>query len=152
MPAPKCDPQRDSIYSIESEFSAAWKYARTSRELLEGLITQVGNYYGIPEAHHPTLKIVQRIKGGYAGQQWADEIHLSREGDGVNPMVLLHELTHWLVDELYEDGIEDHGPEFAAVQMHLFDKWCILPHSCYRLLAKKYRVKLARRYRPIAFK
>jgi hypothetical protein len=152
MPAPLSDPQRDAIYSVESEFSGAWKYARTSRELLEGLITQVGNYYGIAVTHHPVLKIVQRLKGGHAGEQWADDIRLSREGDGQNPMVLLHELAHWLVDELYGDTVEDHGPEFAAIQMHLFDKWSIIPHQCYRLLAKKYRVKLARRYRPIAFK
>lgn len=150
MPAPLNDPQRDSIYSIESEFSAAWKYARTSRALLEGLISQVGNYYGFPSTHHPTLKIVQRIKGGHAAQYGDDIVELSREGDGTNPLVLLHELTHWLVDELY-DGVEDHGPEFAAIQMHLFDKFSILPHACYRLLAKKWRVKLARRYRPRAF-
>lgn len=146
---PKRDPQRDGVYSIESGFNGAWKFCRTSRADLAGLLACVGRYYRLDP---PKLKVVQRIPGGHAGQYGEDEIELSRDGEGTNPMVLLHECGHWLVDELYEGkDVEDHGPEFAAILMHLYDKFSIIPNECFRMLAKKYKVKLARRYRPRAF-
>lgn len=147
---PQSDPQRDGIYYIEGEFAGAWKYCRTSRADLIGLLACVGRYYRLDP---PRLKIVQRIPGGHAGQYGEDEIELARTGEGTNPMVLLHECAHWLVDELYEGKeVEDHGPEFAAILMHLYDKFSIIPNECFRMLAKKNKVRMARRYRPVAFR
>ena len=65
-------------------------------------------------------------------------------------MALLHELAHFLVDEFYTD-VEHHGPEYVAIYMHLLDRWKYLPNRCFRLLAKKHRLKIGRRYRPVAF-
>jgi hypothetical protein len=141
------------VYYIETAFNGMWKYASTRKIMLEQLLTAVANYYHIPQVNRPTIRIVRRIKGGHAALYGEDLIELSREGEGDNPMVLLHEVAHWLVDELYEGKeVQDHGPEFVAILMHLYDKYSLIPHEFFRVLARRHRVKIGRRYRPCAFR
>jgi hypothetical protein len=39
-----------------------------------------------------------------------------------------------------------HGPRFAAICMDLYDHYGVLPKEAFRLLAKKFRVRIARTY------
>lgn len=108
-------------------------------------------YYRVPV---PNLRIGNRSgKNEDAGwyDMQAEAIWLNRGKGGANMHVLLHEFAHYVTNYFYED-IEDHGPEFVAVYMHLLDKYSILPHKCFRLLARKHRVKIGRRFRPRAFR
>lgn len=141
---PKADPQRDDLYWLEAEFNGWWRMTRSTRSTLLGLVTAVCKYYRVDE---PRL-ILSRKNDGDDGDYLHGEIALYACGQ--NPGVLLHELAHHIVDELYE-GVENHGPEFCAVYMHLLDKWSFLPHEEFRRLAKKYKVVIGRRYRPNAF-
>jgi predicted SprT family Zn-dependent metalloprotease len=62
-------------------------------------------------------------------------------------VVLLHELTHYIIDRIYV-GHEDHGKQFAGVYMHLLDKYRIIPSIAFRAIAKKHRVKIAGKFKP----
>jgi hypothetical protein len=150
MKSPASDPQRERVYQIEEAFSGAWVHARTPRSNLLDLLDDVGKYYQLTP---PRLKVVKRLSGGSSGCYGQGVIELSRAGSGTNPMVLLHETAHWLIDELFEDEtIEDHGPEFVILLIHLFDTYQIIPAAWYRQEAKRLGVRVGRRYRPCAFR
>jgi len=144
---PKADPQRDNVYWLEAEFNGWWHHVRSPRDKLLDYVTAVCKYYGVEE---PKVVISRRKEVNCDGDYLHSVITLY-VGRGDNPGVLMHELAHHVIDELYED-VEAHGPEFCAVYMHLLDKWCFLPNEEFRRLAKKYKLRIGRRYRPRAFK
>lgn len=78
-------------------------------------------------------------------------IRLNRGFHGANLVTLLHELAHYIVDDTYEYH-EDHGKKFAGVYMHLLAQYRVLPSACFRLLAKKWRVKIAGKFKPGAIR
>lgn len=142
---PKSDPQRDNLYWLEAEFNGWWHCCRSSRAALNDIAEAVCKYYRIDA---PRI-IISRKSATYDGEYLHGEITLYA-GRGDNPGVLMHELAHHVIDELYED-VESHGQEFVAVYMHLLDNWGFLPHQEFRRLAKKYKLRIGRRFRPIAF-
>jgi hypothetical protein len=143
---PKTDPQRDNLYWMEAEFNGWWGLARSPRSALEGFAIAVCKYYKVD----PPRIIISRKPSKHDGDYLHGEVTLYI-GKGDNPGVLVHELAHHVVDELYAD-VEHHGPEFMAIYMHLLDKWRILPHEEFRRLARKYKLRIGRRYRPAAFR
>jgi hypothetical protein len=144
---PKSDPQRDNIYWLEAEINGAWNIDSSTRTLLRFVADKVCRYYDVD----PVLVLTVNSSDKDAAWYMCGKIYLNRSYGGANMHVLLHELSHHIVDEVYEDA-ENHGPEFAAIYMHLLDKYCILPFEYFKLLAKKHKVKIGRKYRPIAFK
>jgi hypothetical protein len=130
---------------MEAEYNGWWRMVRSPRHCLEDLVTAVCKYY---KCEVPRL-VVSRKKMSYEGD-YADRVITLYAGMGDNPGVLLHELAHHLVDEFYPEA-QNHGPEFCAIYMHLLDKWGFLPNEEFRRLAKKYKVRIGRRYRPKAF-
>jgi len=147
--APKADPQVDALYSLESEINGAWAFASAPTRQLETLLLMVCKYYAVSP---PRLRVVRdRSNGDDAWYINDDElIVLNRSREGANGMVLLHEVSHYLTDCFYTD-VENHGREFIAIYMHLLDYYCFIPHRCFRLMAKTHRLKIGRRYRPVAF-
>lgn len=142
---PKSDPQRDGLYWLEAEFNGWWRLVRSSRPTLIGLAASVCKYYRVDQVR----VVVSRKRELHDGDYLHGVITLYA-GVGDNPGVLMHELAHHIVDELYDDA-EHHGPEFMGIYMHLLDKCGFLPNEEFRRLSKKYKLKIARRYRPTAF-
>lgn len=154
MPAPASDPQREAVYDLQAEFAGAWGVDRGSRAALETYLAKAARYYRVDPPKLVISRRHYRHAGEYVTAEWDrgnEAIILYPKGHGDNIQCLLHEFSHYVVDQYYDDA-EDHGPEFCAVYMHLLDKYCIFPASCFRLLARKYRVKIGRRFRPSALK
>lgn len=140
-------PKRDRhIYKLEAEFSGPSGHHTATVEALEQLLFEVCAYYGVTE---PPLRFVNTRKD--VNSAWYDhDIVLNRAREGANGWALLHEVAHYLIDQFY-DEYDHHGPAWVAIYMHLLDHWSYLPNTCFRLLAKKHRVRIGRRYRPCAF-
>lgn len=136
----------EALYCLESEFSGHCDHSVATKATLEELAIAVCSYY---VTDVPNIRFINSRRNSLVGW-WDGEIVLNRAREGCNGMMLLHELTHFLVDEFYTD-VEHHGPEFMAIYMHLLCRWNYLPNGCFRLLAKKHRLKIGRRYRPVAF-
>jgi len=150
MPAPKSDPQRDELYWLEAEINGWWTYSSATTKELETLLNSICLYYSV---ELPRFKVVRN-------RRWADSaeydpntetVTLNRSREGANAMVLCHECAHYITSCFYSH-VEPHGKEFVAIYMHILDHFCFLPHRCFRMMAKSHRLKLARRYRPKAFK
>ena len=142
---PKADPQREDLYWLEAEFGGWWHHVRSTRQQLNDLVTAVCKYYRV----EPPRLVISRKQANHDGDYADNVITLYSGGDNVG--VLMHELAHHVTDEFYPEA-QNHGPEFCAIYMHLLDKWAWLPNEEFRRLAKKYKVKIGRRYRPIAFR
>lgn len=114
----------------------------------------MSRYYRLPPPRLIISNKEYRFAGEYVTAEWdrgTESIILYRKGSGDNLQCLLHEFAHYVIDSYYEDA-EDHGPEFCAVYMHLLDKYCVFPADCFRLLAKRHKLKIARKYRPNAIR
>lgn len=135
-----------ALYALEDEFSGSCGHSNSTRCQLDTLAAEVCRYYVIDV---PNIRFINTRRNLHTA--WFDhEIVLNRAREGANGMTLLHELAHYIIDEFYTD-VEHHGPEFVAIYMHLLDRWKYLPNTCFRLLAKKHRLHIGRRYRPAAF-
>ena len=135
-----------ALYALEDEFSGSCSHSNSTRCQLDTLAAEVCHYYVIDV---PNIRFINTRRNQHTA--WFDhEIVLNRAREGANGMTLLHELAHYIIDEFYTD-VEHHGPEFVAIYMHLLDRWKYLPNRCFRLLAKKHRLQIGRRYRPVAF-
>lgn len=150
MPAPKVDPQRLRIYDFESEINGWWAHSSATTRELESLLHAICKYYKVEP---PRFGVLRSKKAAWTGEYDpnTDEIVLNRSREGCNAMVLCHETAHYIAECFYTD-VEAHGKEFVAIYMHILDHFAFLPHRCFRLMAKTHRLKIARRYRPIAFK
>jgi len=144
----KSDPQAEQVYDLEAEINGSWTWSSATTKNLEALLLTVCKYYGV-EA--PKFKVVNTKEVAETAYYAEELIVLNRRREGANGMVLLHEAAHYLVDCFYAD-VENHGPEFVAIYMHLLDEYRYLPHRCFRMMAKIHRLRIGRRYRPIAFK
>ena len=153
------DPQRSRLYKMEREFVGASVYHSVSRKNLQLVADHVCAYYRITP-----IKIVvyrdpsSRIFGesiAYSNDDWETSyghvIRLNRGFHGANVPTLLHELAHYICDATYKNH-RGHGSQFAAIYMHLLDKYRILPAVAFRALAKKWGVKVAGRFRPAAIR
>ena len=143
---PKADPQCQGLYWLEAEFNGWWGLVRSPRSTLLDLTTDVCKYYKVD----PPKVVISRRKGVKLDGDYLHSVITLYAGRGDNPCVLIHELAHHVTDEFYDDT-ENHGPEFMAIYMHMLDRWAFLPHEEFRRLAKKYKLRIGRRYRPRAF-
>lgn len=125
------------------------------RNLLQEIADHACRYYKIA-----LIKIVvfnnpsQRIFGesvyydyGDGSPNFGHVIRLNRGFHGANVCTLLHELAHYIVDDTYT-GHEDHGKKFVGIYMHLLHKYRIIPSDAFRVLAKRWGVKVAGKFKP----
>ena len=159
-PAAK-DLQRTRLYKMEREFVGVSINHQVSRRRLQELADHACRYYMIQP-----IKVVvfndpkKRIFGESVYYYYDDHetskkfgyaIRLNKGFHGANVCGLLHELAHYIVDGTYADH-EEHGKKFVGVYMHLLAKYRIFPSDCFRLLAKRYRIKIAGKFEPSAIR
>lgn len=87
----------------------------------------------------------------YNGQVTNLRIRLNRGYFGNNVGTLLHELTHYIVEDTYFD-VQSHGTQFVGIYMRLLDKYRIMPNCAFRALAKKCGVQIAGKFKPGAIR
>lgn len=154
----KSDPQRSRFYKMEREFVGTAVHHKVSRVHLREVADHACRYYRVP-----LIRIVvfndplNRIFGESVsfsidgGPAFGHVIRLNRGFHGANVATLLHELSHHVIDNIYE-GHHSHGKKFVGIYMHLLDKYRVLPAVAFRALAKKYRIEIAGRFKPDAIR
>ena len=136
----KSDPQRHRVYRMERDFMGPCVEGSNKRKTLESVLTHACRKYAVDR---PSLKIVRRCDRTFG---WCEDhaIYLNRDFHGNNLMTLLHELAHWIVDQVLEtDEIDSvHGGQFSAVYMHLLNAYRVMPEAGFRSLAEEWRVDI----------
>lgn len=135
-----CDPQKLWLVKAEREFCGVSVEHTASRDHLHDILNHASRYYHIKPV---VIKLYEKKNKEYGYIICTDrEIGLNTLEDGVNAATLLHELAHMICWDTYGSGIEDHGPEFVAILAHLFDKYRVIPEDCFRLICKRWSVKV----------
>lgn len=141
------DPYAYKLFELEKHFAGACVYHTVSKASLMLLAEDAAFYYNLDP---PTIHIVNRPAVKQYGWVENGDIYLNRAIWGANTTTLMHEIAHIVVQSHLPPDVEDHGPEFLGVYMHLLDKYRILPQEAFRLLARKWGLKIHRRYKPEA--
>lgn len=140
------DPQRRRMYRMEREFDGMTIGTTTDKKTLESIVQHACNKYRVPKPKF----VVGRDKTdrmGYVDYD-AGVLFLNARFYGQNTQVLLHELAHWMVDNLFEDTDQDeviyvHGAEFACIYMHMLNAYRVLPDFAFRHFAEKWKIQIA---------
>ncbi len=151
------DPQRRKLTHMERHYDGCTIKHHAERQHLIDVRDHACRYYNLP----PIKMYVVRRKSPQEGHEdlgWTDTyangsvaLYLNACWYGDNVQTLLHELAHYITDSHYEDH-ENHGRQFCAIYMHLLDKYKMLPSDAFRLLAKRFGIKIAHRFRPNAIR
>ena len=131
------DPQKQRVYKMEREFIGTVLDTTVDPRVLTEILRHACRKAGV-EA--PVLIIYEDEKSRVFGYQTEKGIFLNESWHGVNLGVMLHELAHWISDELYDGKVPDHGEEFCAIYRHLLDQYKLLPAECFDLLAESWAV------------
>lgn len=132
-------------------------YHNVTQKNLQIVADHACRYYRIAPVRVRVYHKEERVFGHWHYWEYSDgriepdEIALNRAFHGANLSTLLHELAHYITDDTFK-GHEGHGPEFCGVYMHLLDKYRLLPSIAFRALAGKWKVRIARRFRPAAIR
>ena len=148
------DPQRELLYKLEREIIGKSIYHVVSRKNLQTIADHVCRYYKLPT---PKIKVVNqpstREFGWYISHSRDGEapfdftISLNRGFHGANVSTMIHELSHYITDTVYENN-EDHGKEFMGIYMHLMAKYRIIPSDCFRLMARRHSIEIGTCFTP----
>jgi hypothetical protein len=142
--SPAFDPQRELLYKMEREFIGQALHHTVPTKELRATLKHACSYYGVPL---PKFKVVNADERTFGWTSYTT-IVLNRGYHGANTVTLLHELAHWIVDHKVHDRVEAHRPQFVGVYMHLLDKYRVLPSAGFRSLAKKWGIRIGRKYLP----
>lgn len=135
----KKDPQRHLLYSLERKFIGSCVFTKTEKKAILMVVRHACNKYKV---RHPKV-VFGRDKQRLFGYCDDEKLWLNTSFHGQNLVTALHELAHWIVEELEEDEYETHGPEFAAVYMHLLAAYKLLPEVAFRHFAEESGLKIA---------
>lgn len=153
------DPQRSRLYKLEREFVGTSVYHQVSQRNLQVLANHVCAYYRVKPLkvityHNPHEKrfgeSISYSRDDFV-TQFGEKIRLNSGYHGANLSTLLHELSHYISDLTYQNH-RDHGKQFCGIYMHLLDKYRVLPASAFRLMAQKWRISIAGRFKPGAIR
>lgn len=139
------DPYAYKLYELEKTFVGTCIYHSCPKYRLAALAEDASHYYNLDP---PELHIVNRPKLAQYGWTEKSAIYINKAHYGNTAATLYHELSHMIIHEYFDESVESHGPEFLGVYMHLLDKYRIMPHEAFRLLARKWGLKIHHHFRP----
>ena len=144
----KIDPETKRLYKMEGTFMTGNMTGKLSLAKCQEIADKVCRRWRVPP-----VKVRFRKHRYWYGEYFcmSDVMNLydhedrQRPGHGRNMVTLLHELAHhiddWKVD--CRPSSPSHGPSFAAIAMELYDHYKVLPADAFKLLAKRFKVKIA---------
>lgn len=135
----KDDPQAHLLYSMEWEFFGGIFHAHTNVDYLTLIAKNACRAYKVPSP--PVLVVDEKSRIFGCCTENRIELNKLKHGDTVHTLV--HELAHWITDRTAIEE-HDHGPAFVRTYMELLERYKLLPSDAFRLIAKRYGVKIAR--------
>jgi hypothetical protein len=69
-----------------------------------------------------------------------ESITLNTYRHGQNYAILIHEIAHWIADDLYPDNV-GHGPEWGFIYIELLDRYKFMPRWLMTQLFDKYGIE-----------
>jgi hypothetical protein len=145
------DPQREALYQAERSISSKPFFRpQMTRAQTVRLIKRVRKQYALvpitlrvmsselPTVDHGRYDV---IYDGDTHELEKVTISVNPERYGMNPALVLHELSHVICDQTFGMDIPDHGAELVGVMVWLYDHYNLIPEDAFRLILRRYKVK-----------
>jgi len=136
------DPQAQKVYLMERTFIGNIVETRHSHEYLSSVIVHICRRWKVKRP-----KLIFFTKGNAHVYGYCTEkgiyLNAGKERPGCSLPILIHEIAHWIVDQLYgeEVGLEHHGARFVTVYGKLMNDYKLFPASCWKVLCDEYGVE-----------
>jgi hypothetical protein len=101
----------------------------------------MAGYYNVKP---PPMRTARTGKKGYSAWQNSQGLTVNRDKCSWSPILLAHEVAHWICfykDWNYDEG---HGPEWLRVYIDILDRAKIVPAESMKGLCRKYGLKVKR--------
>ena len=136
------DPPAFRVYRMERDIAGWHNNSVTPEEDLIAMAEDACKHFrvkNIPEIYIVAKRVVD------IGWCTSDGIYLNTKQDGQNYHILIHEISHWICDELYpEADLENqghaHGREWAFIYIELMDRFKFLPRWLATQLFDRYGI------------
>lgn len=117
------DPQAHKVYRMEREIKGLHKWTVVDESHLNDIAQDACKTFAVKNI--PEIYIINKriIDIGWCD---ANGIYLNTYRDGQNTQTLIHEVSHWIADDLYPDN-EGHGCEWAWIYIELLDRYRMMP-------------------------
>ena len=135
------DPAAFRVYRMERDLAGWHNNSITPEADLIELAKDACKHFRIetvPEIYLVNKRIID------IGWCTEDGIFLNTRQDGQNYHILIHEISHWICDDLYPEIAKTdiaHGPEWAFIYIELLDRYKFLPRWLAVQLFDKYGIK-----------
>ena len=136
----KSDPQRYRLYFMERTLLGNIMEHQCKSKYIQAIVDRACDNFCVPPA---AVSIVHRPKIRIWGWQLFDRLTFNRGFGGCNIHIVLHEVAHYITDELTEgaDGVQNHGPEFVGVYRALMDQFNVIPNCAFDALCSRWNLK-----------
>lgn len=132
--------QRDAVYQFEDDWPA-WNRNQLTLAQCRTLIRSACEHYRVP---HPRVR-QHKVRAMSWYMPAKRLISLQAVGPdnkgGKNSATALHEAAHHIGFRLYGARIDDHGPTFVGIYLHLLVKACVAPRPALEAQLRYRRVK-----------
>jgi hypothetical protein len=122
-------------------FRAQFRRSKMTSIEARKLVKLMAGYYRVTP---PTLRRARQGKDGYSAWQNRMGLTINLDRAAWSPILLAHEMAHWICykkDWNYEEG---HGPEWLRVYIDILDRVKIVPAEAMMGLCRKYGLKVKR--------
>lgn len=139
--APRDDPQKYKVYTMEREWIGTSVNVHMILPDLRSVVNNACSRYGIERVQVRLYSKKEHVFGYVKDEV----IYLNTKFHGDNLGVLLHELAHVITDEKHEER-ESHGPMFCLIYGELLDFYKVLPMRAFEYFADKWDVAIGEYY------
>ena len=132
------DPQGHRVYRMEREIKGWHKHTLVDESYLNDMATDACKTFAVKQP--PEIYVVKKRTIDIA---WctAEGIFLNTYRDGQNYAILIHEISHWICDDLHGTELDAHSPEWAWIYIELLDRYRFLPRWLATQLFDKYGIE-----------
>jgi len=132
----KSDPQRHLVYWMERKIAGWAIYQHADVEDLQRIADYVCRRYKVKR-----VSVVIENKGDQRVFGWHVDngIHLNADFHGDNTAVLVHELAHYIADQVLPSD-ESHGKEFVTIYGELLDMLNLFPLKLFFIMCDDHGV------------
>lgn len=113
--------------------------SRMPRWAAKKYAAKMARLYGLPP---PSVQWARLGKGGFTAEQQGSTIRVNIDKAQWTPMLLAHEMAHYVVETLSKDRPQPHGPKWLGVYVWLLDACCIVPKAVMVPYAKSFKLKI----------
>lgn len=122
-------------------FRAQFRRSKMTTIEARKMAKTMAGYFGLKP---PPMRTARTGKKGYSAWQNSQGLTVNLDKVRWSPILLAHEMAHWICYKKDWNWDEGHGPEWLRVYIDILDRAKIVPAEAMMGLCRKYGLKVKR--------